>query len=177
VSHTTTNTFGALSLAVADRVQRAVEEVAGHGSSGPAALLALDGFAGGGSIDSLRKILGITHSGAVRLVDRLAAAGLVERRIGADARRVSIHLTPEGRRTARRVRSAREAALEHVLAPLSEAEQSSLESLLSGMFSVLVETPDDALRVCRLCDGNACGDRTGRCPAAEAVGLSSHGRP
>ena len=53
VSHTTTNTFGALALAVADRVQEAVAAVAGHGASGPAALVALDGFAGGGSIDAL----------------------------------------------------------------------------------------------------------------------------
>ncbi len=110
MSHTTGNTFGALSLAVADRTRAAVEAVARHGASGPAALVALDGYAGGESIDSLRRILGITHSGAVRLVDRLAAAGLVERRVGPDARAVSIHLTPVGRRTARRVLAAREAA-------------------------------------------------------------------
>src|SRR3954469_13178902 len=95
VSHTTPQTFGALVLAVGDRVRESIEAVAGQGAAGPAALAARDGLAGGGSIDSLRRILGITHSGAVRLVDRLAAAGLVERRIGADARAVSIHLTPE----------------------------------------------------------------------------------
>jgi MarR family transcriptional regulator, negative regulator of the multidrug operon emrRAB len=80
--------------------------VAGHGASGPAALVALDGEAGGGSIDALRRILGITHSGTVRLVDRLAGAGLVERRVGADARAVALHLTPQGRRLARRVLAA-----------------------------------------------------------------------
>ena len=53
VSHTTANAFGALALAVADRMHEAVAGVAGHGASGPAALVALDGLAAGGSIDSL----------------------------------------------------------------------------------------------------------------------------
>ena len=143
----------------------ATATVAGHGASGPAALVALDGFAGGGSIDSLRRVLGITHSGAVRLVDRLAAARLVERRIGPDARAVSLHLTPEGRRVARRVRTAREAALEQVLARLSEGQRNQLDSLLSDMFPSVVETQADVGRVCRLCDADGCGRRRGTCPA------------
>ena len=164
MSHTTGNTFGALSLAVADRTRAAVEAVARHGASGPAALVALDGYAGGESIDSLRRILGITHSGAVRLVDRLAAAGLVERRVGPDARAVSIHLTPVGRRTARRVLAAREAALEQVLSALSPAERARLDPLLSAMLRGLTDSVEGARRLCRLCDGDACGRPRGGCP-------------
>ena len=169
MSHTTTNTLGALALAVADRVQEAVAAVAGHGASGPAALVALDGFAGGGSIDALRRILGLTHSGAVRLVDRLTAARLVERRIGPDARAVSLHLTPEGRRVARRVLAAREAALEQVLVGLSPAQRDQLDPLLSAMFPALVESEHDARRVCRLCNAGACGHARGTCPVANVV--------
>jgi MarR family transcriptional repressor of emrRAB len=159
VSHTTLNAFGALSLAVADRMQEAMAAVAGHGASGPAALVALDGAAGGGTIDALRRLLGITHSGAVRLVDRLAAAGLVERRVGADARAVSLHLTPQGRRAARRVLAAREAVLEQVLAPLTPAQRAQLGPLLATM----IEGIDDA-RMCRKCDTSRCAD----CPNAKA---------
>lgn len=169
MSHTTANALGALALAVSDRMLEATANVAGHGASGPATLVALDGLAGGGSIDSLRRILGITHSGAVRLVDRLAAARLVERRIGPDARAVSLHLTPEGRRAARRVRTAREAALEQVLAGLSESQRNQLDSLLRAMFPSVVETPADVRRVCRLCDADGCGHRRGTCPVAAAV--------
>jgi MarR family transcriptional repressor of emrRAB len=158
VSHTTANAFGALALAVSDRVRSAVEGVAGHGASGPAALVALDGVAGGGSIDALRRILGITHSGTVRLVDRLAAAQLVERRVGADARAVSIHLTPRGRRTARRVLAAREAALEQVLSPLSQAERERMNPLLMAMLQGLADSPDDARRMCRLCNVGGCAE-------------------
>ncbi|HTE64442.1 MAG TPA: MarR family winged helix-turn-helix transcriptional regulator [Solirubrobacteraceae bacterium] len=168
MSHTTLNAFGALSLAVADRMQEAMASVAGHGASGPAALVALDGLAGGASIDALRRLLGITHSGAVRLVDRLAAAGLVERRVGADARAVAIHLTPQGRRTARRVRAAREAALEQVLSPLSPAQREQLKSLLGTMAQGLEPTPETARRLCRLCDVERCGHSRGTCPVSNA---------
>jgi MarR family transcriptional regulator, negative regulator of the multidrug operon emrRAB len=151
VSHTSLNAFGALSLAVADRMQEAMAGVAGHGASGPAALVALDGEAGGGSIDTLRRLLGITHSGTVRLVDRLAAAGLAERRVGSDARAVAVHLTPQGRRMARRVLAAREAALEQVLAPLSTAQRRQIEPLLAAMIDGLQDG-----RICRLCDTVRC---------------------
>jgi DNA-binding MarR family transcriptional regulator len=151
----------------------AAESVAGHGASAPAALIALDGLAGGGSIDSLRRLLGITHSGAVRLVDRLAAARLVERRVGSDARAVSIHLTPEGRRMARRVLTAREAALEQVLSVLEPEERERLDSLVSTLAGGLAESPEEALRICRLCDMRGCGHGTPRCPVSRKgrVGL------
>jgi DNA-binding MarR family transcriptional regulator len=164
VSHTTLNAFGALALAVSDRIQAAVEGVAGQGASGPAALVALDGLAGGGSIDALRRVLGITHSGTVRLVDRLAGAGLVERRVGSDARAVSVHLTSAGRRTARRVLSAREAALEQVLSALTPFERDQLNPLLTTLLQGLGASPDDARRLCRLCDAEACGHASGECP-------------
>lgn len=169
MTHTTTNAFGALALAVADRMEESVAAVAGHGASGPAALVALDGLAAGRSIDSLRRILDLTHSGTVRLVDRLAAARLVERRIGADVRAVSLHLTPEGRRAARRVGAAREAALEQVLSPLDAAQRDELNSLLSALFRGLAPSDDDARRLCRLCDADGCGRRRGTCPAALAA--------
>jgi MarR family transcriptional repressor of emrRAB len=158
------NALGALSLAVADRMQESMASVAGHGASGPAALVALDGLAGGGSIDALRRLLGITHSGTVRLVDRLAAAGLVERRVGADARAVALHLTPQGRRTARRVLAAREAALEQVLAGLSASQREELDALLSAMLRGFEATAEGARRVCRLCDAERCGRGRGGCP-------------
>jgi len=154
-------------------MRASVEGAAGHGASGPAALVALDGLAAGGSIDSLRRLLGITHSGAVRLVDRLVAARLVERRIGADARAVSIHLTPEGRRAARRVMTAREAALEQVLAVLEPAERAQLDSLLPTLLGGLAAAPDEALRICRLCDMRACGHGTDRCPLTRSQSVQA----
>lgn len=153
----TANLLGALALALADRVQEVAADVARHGASGPAALVALDGHAAGASIDGLRRVLGLTHSGTVRLVDRVAAGGLLERRTGADARAVSLHLTPAGRRLARRIAAAREGVLAGVLTELSPSRRTMLNSLLTDMFAGLHTTPEDVARVCRLCDAAACG--------------------
>ena len=102
-----------------DRIEAAVASPLGP--SAPAALAALEGYLGGEPIDALRTVLGLTHSGAVRLVDRLAGAGLAERRAGRDGRCVAVALTPAGERAARALREAREAALEDALAVLSAA--------------------------------------------------------
>jgi DNA-binding MarR family transcriptional regulator len=163
------NLLGTISLAVADRVQDATAAAAGQGGSAPAALSALHQYLGGDPIDSLSRALGLTHSAAVRLVDRLAEGGLVERGRGADGRSVAVVPTPEGRDVARRVAEARAAALEEVLDVLSEAERRQLarlhEKLLAGV------TPDRAAarHLCRLCDPDACGHHEGRCPVTRAA--------
>jgi MarR family transcriptional repressor of emrRAB len=162
------NLVGALALAIADRVQASAALAGGHGASGPAALTALHGHAAGATIDVLRRIVGLTHSGAVRLVDRLAAAGLVERRLGADGRSVALWLTPTGRRTARRILAQREAAVESALTELSAAERAALVRAAERMLPHLVEVPDDERRICRLCDTEACGRPRGRCPVQTA---------
>lgn len=153
----TANLLGALSLALADEQQAAAAEVAGHGASGPAALVLLGDLAGGATIEELRKALGLTHSGTVRLVDRLVEGGLVERRVGGDARSVSLHLSASGRRTARRVLAARETVLERALIGLEPRQRAEFERLLA---LVLGELEAPRTRVCRLCDTGACG----RCP-------------
>jgi DNA-binding MarR family transcriptional regulator len=151
------NAFGALALETARRVQEAGERASPHGASAPAALAALHGLAGGESIDALRRIVGLTHSGAVRLVDRLAGAGLVERRVGVDGRSVSLRLTPEGRRAARRILAQREAAIEQVFAPLSPSERTTLTRLHERLLAQLTVTREGRRKVCRLCDVEACG--------------------
>ena len=151
------NAHGALALEVARRVQEAGEAASPYGASAPAALAAMHGLTGGQSIDALRRVVGLTHSGAVRLVDRLAAAGLVERRVGTDGRAVALQLTPEGRRAARRVLTRREAALESVLAPLAPRERADLARLNERLLQSLTDGQQSRRRVCRLCDVDACG--------------------
>ena len=168
------NLLGALSLALVDAMRDATERVAGHRSSGPAALVALHEFLGGGSMDDLRNALGLTPSGAVRLVDRLAADGHVERRAGANGRSLALVLTPAGRRAARRVQAARRDAVEAVLGELSSAEREALTRINEKLIRAI--TADRlALRhsggtpaggwLCRLCDFGACGRERGACPA------------
>lgn len=151
------NALGALALEVARRVQAAGDAASPLGASVPAALTALHGLTGGQSIDALRRVVGLTHSGAVRLVDRLVAADLAERRVGADGRAVALQLTPEGRRAARRVLARREAAIEGVLAPLTSSERATLAALHEKLLGSSTSGQEERRRVCRLCDVEACG--------------------
>lgn len=147
-------------------------------------------------MDKLRDVLGLTPSGAVRLVDRLAHDGLVERRPGTDNRSVAVALTPKGRRTAMRVRAARSGAVERVLAVLSEADRVALRRASEALITAITQQRLEARQrgalgstgwLCRLCDFGACGRPDGRCPAASSAALLSsasassiepgHGRP
>jgi DNA-binding MarR family transcriptional regulator len=147
----------------------ALVRAGGHGASGPAALVALDGLLAGASIDALARVCGLSHSGAVRLVDRLAETALVERRLGADGRAVALWLTPAGRRAARRIRAQREAALEGALAPLGAAERAGLAHAAELVLAGMAADAPRGDRICRLCDTDACGRLRGDCPVARAA--------
>src|SRR6478752_6766495 len=101
----------------------AVEDAAAQAESGATALSALvHVLPPDPSIDLLRQVLGLTHSGTVRLVDRLVAAGHVRRGPGPDGRTTTVRLTPAGRRAARSVSGARSGRLVGALEALSPAE-------------------------------------------------------
>jgi DNA-binding MarR family transcriptional regulator len=172
------NLVGVLGLAVDGAARRATEEAAGHGAAGPAALVALDGFANGWSLDDLRQVLGLTHSGGVRLVDRLAADGYVERRRGATGREVSVILTDAGRGAASGIRAARARAIKQFLDALTSAERAELTRITEKLLAAAArrriadraagDPPADGW-LCRLCDLDACGRLAGRCPVARAA--------
>jgi DNA-binding MarR family transcriptional regulator len=173
------NLLGAWALAVSDRIGAAASEAAGRGGQAPAALVALHQFAGGGTIEELRRVLGLTHSAAVRLVDALESDGHVARRAGVgDRRSVALALTPSGRAAARRVIRARAEAVESTLGGLTDAQRRSLTALAEGLTADLAALRLDQRRegvtpaggwLCRLCDFAACGRSDGRCPAANAA--------
>ena len=98
------NLFGVQALAVVDRIA-ASDAV----SSQDAALVTLLAHPDCG-IGWLAGVVGLTDSGATRLVERLVASGLVRRRAGADARSRTVRLTAAGRRQSRRVLAARSAS-------------------------------------------------------------------
>jgi DNA-binding MarR family transcriptional regulator len=170
-----TNIVGAFALALADGVRGATEATAGHTAAGPAALVGLSEFLGHGSMDQLRRAVGLSPSGAVRLVDRLAEDGYVQRGPGSDARSVALSLTAAGRAAARRVRSARAAAIDQALADLSDDERRSLTGITEKMLATITRQrladrergePPSGGWLCRLCDFDACGRREGSCPSA-----------
>jgi MarR family transcriptional regulator, negative regulator of the multidrug operon emrRAB len=177
-----TNLLAVVALEVDDRVRSRVHDAAGLGSAGPAALVALEEFANGASIERLRDVIGLTHSGCVRLVDRLAAAGLVERRAGSDVRAVSVVLTRTGHATARRVLAARARAVEPLLAELDADDRRQLEDLCGRLVRSATRqrlaaraqhAPPEGGWLCRMCDFVACGRDRGLCPAATVATQAS----
>jgi DNA-binding MarR family transcriptional regulator len=165
----TANVIGALALVVSDQTSAAIAAAAGQSVSAAAALSALHHFLDRPTLDQLRKVLGLTPSGAVRLVDRLAEAGLVTRSAGNDGRSRSVTLTPAGTQAAERIDRARADALGALLTGFSAAERDSLHALLSRLMANVVAGKDGGAWICRLCDLDACGRPVGACPAANAA--------
>ncbi len=164
------NLLGVQALAVVDRIVGSDAAASEH-----AALVTLLAHPDRG-VGWLAGVVGLTDSGATRLVERLVSAGLVRRESGADdARSRTLRLTPAGRRQARLVLAARERELAHCLDGLSPAEQRTLERLLDKVVAGLTDDRPTALRCCRLCDRDACVSGADGCPLGHTV--PTGGRP
>jgi len=165
------NRLGALALRLTDRMQLAVTSGDEHSLSAATALSVLDRWFGAPpSVDTLRRVMGLTPSGGVRLVDVLERHGLVTRRPGADARVRTIALTAKGRRAARATVEARHDLLEEVLAPLDDGERAALAAIVDKLLIGLIRGRRPGPAMCRLCDTEACGaPRDEPCPVTRAA--------
>jgi MarR family transcriptional regulator, negative regulator of the multidrug operon emrRAB len=162
----TANLLGALALAVVDRVAETTGASAGHGATVPAALATLHNSEGI-SIGELARVLGLSHAGTVRLVDRLVADGLVARHRGTDGREVSLRLEAKGKRIARLVLDARAKVLTDALAVLGPGDIRALDRVVGRLLVALTPNIDAADHTCRLCDDLVCPSRT--CPVEGVV--------
>jgi len=166
------NLLASLSLNLADETTAAMERAAGLSGGAAAALLALEEFLGDAHVGKVADVLGLTHSGAVRLVTQLETEGLARRRPGADRRRVEVQLTAAGRRRAAQARAARDAVVRETTRDLDAVEAATLERLLDRLVRARVAVRMERRREgasgawwCRTCDFAACGRPEARCPA------------
>ena len=155
------NLLGALVLSLHDDLRRDIEQRLGMQGAAGAAIVTI-GNSPDRSVEWLSHALLLTHSGTVRLVDKLAADGLVERRDAShDARAVSLRLTASGERRMRAILEARRAVLERALDALGTADLKKLCDLVERMLGAITEVPrGDAM--CRLCEESVCPQD--RCP-------------
>ena len=168
----TANLLGALALGLTDALVHETEIRAEHGAAAPAALVSV-GISPGESIDGLANTLDLSHSATVRLVDRLAADGLVERRGGADRRTTALHLTRRGQARRRAILRGRRRVLAEALDPLSADERTALSGLTERLLGALTRDRRHADHICRLCDERVCPGDT--CPVECAV--TGRGKP
>lgn len=170
------NLLGALALAVVDGLDDAFA-IEGLDTKAATALVAMLDFAPEGPEQRLRLAINLTHSGTVRLVDRLKSAGLVERTPGDDRRSVSVRLTPAGRKVALRLRRRRAELTWSLLSTLTERQRTELalpcERLIAALTVRRLAMRDAGQlpaggALCRLCDFRACGRPAGLCPSSAA---------
>ena len=95
------------------------------------------------SIDQLSRILGLSHAGTVRFVDRLVERNLVEKRPSALVRRImSLALTTDGWQQRDKLLALRRAVL---TAPLNQVAPEDLAALEHVAETIAAALPEDAL--------------------------------
>jgi MarR family transcriptional regulator, negative regulator of the multidrug operon emrRAB len=150
------NRLGALSTALSDMIsQSGPDELS---SSGPD-MAALNTVAlwPGTRIDELATIIGLSHSGTVRLVDRLVGKGLIERRPHPDDQRAAaLHPTDRGIMIANGFQEHRLARLKDLVQTLSPRQQDRLAEAIGDLLRLLAYDVMAADRICRYCDERIC---------------------
>ncbi len=147
------NLLGAFGLAVTDAVTAARISVGLDERACEALVLVAHNR--GRSLDWLRQRLALTHSGAVRLADRLEREGLLLR--SRSGREVQLALSPAGDTAVRRLLYARRRALDALMAPLALEDRDHLVRLMDAMLAAPRRSRAEADRGCRWCDWPACG--------------------
>jgi MarR family transcriptional repressor of emrRAB len=162
----TANLLGATALAVTDLALGGATAAAGVSGSGAAALVVLCADPGI-SVTELGRRVGLTQSAAARMVDALAARGLVERRptLG---KWVAVHPTAAGRAASADLLDARGERLTTLVAALSPADQEALTSVLERLLPALYGEVGSSELVCRLCDRPCCTEAGAICPVGQA---------
>jgi DNA-binding MarR family transcriptional regulator len=163
------NIVGALALALSDSVLLGAQEQAPEPGPAAAALTLLV-HEPGMPIERLRRALRLSHPGAVRLVDRLVAENLIERRPSpTDRRAVALYLTKAGEKSSNAIFAVRQSRIEEALKVLDPSERDMLGKLTEKLLRGLVHDLDQAYSVCRLCDPGVCTN----CPVSSALEATS----
>src|SRR5690349_17887851 len=141
------NLLGAFSVAVNDSMDDAFDEACAVGDSAPAAMILIHENPDT-RIEALARYLALSHSGTVRLVDRLAQAGWVGRETCDDKRAVVLVLTKAGEKVAERLLEGRRKSLGKALSGVSATDRKVLERILPQMLNNLVADAAQADHTC-----------------------------
>lgn len=137
------NVIGAMALAVSDAVR--VESRGQATQNIAAAAITLVGHAPGLPIQELSSGLEMSHPGAVRLVYRMIADGIVTRgRSASDKRTAELSLTALSRSKEQAIHASRSRSLNSALMSLSDAEVASLSQIARKLLKALVHDEEAA---------------------------------
>lgn len=152
----TANILGALSLLIQDRVESAWQTELDLSPMAAAALVQIDNEPGS-SIELIASHIGLTHSATVRVIDKLAERGLVEKdRARKDARAQSLTLSKAGKRVVQQLHAERNEVIDDLLSGLDAAQRRALEAAIRAILNRAVEPGREADVTCRVCDDRRC---------------------
>jgi MarR family transcriptional regulator, negative regulator of the multidrug operon emrRAB len=170
------NVLGALAVAATDLLTEDAQASGYHPAEHAAIILV--GTVDGLSQEDLQRRLGLSQPGTTRLVDRLAARGLLTRAPGPDRRTNALRLTTAGAREAERALARRHELLGPLVAGLDHAELQAAAELIERMLATLVRSGRSPWRICRDCDQAACDAGQCQCPVeATRRQLADSGQP
>lgn len=157
------NVFGVFARALSDKMDAAVQAAVKLSNSACYSIVQV-GSEPSCSIETLRRMLALEHSSAVRLVSGLEKKGLLQRVRGSahDRRIVSVVLTDEGELCFTKILEARRVILRSAVDRLDPEEQCVMLRLIGKMMPAIVTGGDDQHYVCRLCDLEVCPQE--KCP-------------
>ena len=156
------NMLGAFVLAVADQIRAETEAAVGHTGASAAALVTIAQFPGG-TVEELRRSVGLSHPAAVRVVDRLVEQRLVKRSRSGPGPAVALTVTANGTKRARKILDVRRKVLRDALPDMSQADSKALTRVLERGLANLADADEPI--VCRLCDKGRC--RRADCPVVK----------
>jgi len=152
----TANILGALAVLIQDRVEGAWQSSLDLSPMAAAALVQIENEPGC-SIELVAGRIGLTHSATVRVIDKLAERGLVEKdRARKDARAQSLTLSKAGKRLAQQLHEARNQVTDDLLSGLAPAQRAALEQAIRTILHRCVEPGREADVTCRVCDDRRC---------------------
>jgi MarR family transcriptional regulator, negative regulator of the multidrug operon emrRAB len=152
----TANILGALAVLIQDRVEGTWQSSLDLSPMAAAALVQIEGEPGC-TIELVAGRIGLTHSATVRVIDKLAERGLVEKdRARKDARAQSLKLSKTGKRVAQQLHEARNQVTDDLLAGLAPAQRAGLEQAIRAILHRCVNPGREADVTCRVCDDRRC---------------------
>lgn len=160
------NQLAAFALAVNDKLDATLSERFGRAQSDLETLVSVrhcDSF----TVGWLGEVLGLTHSAAVRVVDRLESDGRIRRTPQANRRFVGLVLTPAGVKLADEILKARQEVLGRLFEDVDDRALKKALPLFRGILSQKSGSNLASYRRCRLCDEVGCGER---CPVQQTFG-------
>ena len=164
--------LGTLSILITDRVAASFRDL-GVSLTDAATLLCIHEHPGV-NIWHVAQTADISHSAAVRSVDRLVERALVDRLVSpTDQRAAELTCTSSGESLSRELFAARREAARTSLERLNSEQRASFTGFIDLMLEGLAERRSEAWRLCRFCDRSICpipACPIGRCVRVEDTG-------